>query len=175
VGAETQRELAPERDRIDGDDERRAGAAQQLRDEKADDARAEDDDAIAETRMRVEHDIRRGLDVREERRALCVDAVREPDREALVDDVLGLMRMMREDERAGRRRHLSACVHDAAHARVPVLDREVERAAQGRQVERQFRRHFAAIDEHLRAVADRARDRAHADLSWPERRERLVA
>ena len=153
-------ERAAAGDRLDRDHTRRPGAAQELRHEQADHPLAQHDGALADSWSGIEQDVHRCVDVREEGRGLGVRPRLQADRQRRGDDVVRLVRVVRE--------------HQVAH-RVAVLDRKIERPGQGRQVERELRRHLTSVHEHLRAMRQRARERAHADVARTDLGGRLVA
>src|SRR5947208_2683951 len=80
-------------------DRQDAGArpTQELRDQEANDSLSEDRDDLAETRLGVEHDVDRRLEIGEEHTLLRCGAIRQPPDERLGDDVLVLMRMQGKD------------------------------------------------------------------------------
>ena len=100
--------------------------------------------------MGVEHHRDRRLEVRGEHPDVGWEAFGQPDRSVGRHDVLGLMRVVHEDEVVHRQLgDARADLDHAADARVGELDREAEVAADGGEIGLQLARGAAAIDEEL--------------------------
>jgi hypothetical protein len=117
------------RDRLDGNDFARGRTTQQVGDQQTDYALPEHRHPLAETDVRVEHDVDRRLEVGQEHAFDGIEVVRQRDRHTRRDDVARLVRVVHEHRLTGAERRLRAGLDDAPDARVAVLDREVEAAA----------------------------------------------
>ena len=83
---------------IRGHDRRRSGPPKEHRDQQADDALAGHEDRFSEPGVGVEHHRDRRLEVRGEHPDVGWEPVGQADRKVGRHDVLGLMRMVHEDE-----------------------------------------------------------------------------
>ncbi len=160
---------------IRGHDRGRSCPPKEHRDQQADDALAGHEDRFSEPGVGVEHHRDCRLEVRGEHPDVGWEPIGQPDWKVGRHDVLGLMRMVHEDEVVHRQRgDARADLDHAADARVRELDRETEVAADGGEIGLQVARGTASIDEELAPGTHPGDQRADPDVVGSDGRGRFL-
>ncbi len=160
------RELGARPGNIDQDHVGARQLAAQESDERADDPRPDNRNAIRRSRRCVPNGVEGGLHVGGERRAPRRHAARHRDCCPGRDGENALMRMQREHDAVAK---LAGAGFDPADDGITVFDREWERAAHERRahaLELAFG-HFSGEHQALGAAAERAVERPHPYVMRP--------